>query len=75
MVQPYGTVDTAVRRIHSVHRGVEDGEGSTLLGGEAASKPRQGHASMISSVSNLSNTIIGTGTSCSVSLVVCAESD
>lgn len=42
---------------------VGDSESSALLAGEAAPSVRQkeGHASMLSSVSNLSNTIIGSG--------------
>lgn len=63
MTQPYGAVDTGVRNIHSVHHGVEDNEGSALLGSETVPKLREGHASIISSVSNLSNTIVGSGAS------------
>lgn len=38
------------------------GEGSALLGGEATVKHgRDGHATIISCVSNLANTIIGSG--------------
>ncbi|KAF8555998.1 vacuolar amino acid transporter 5 [Imleria badia] len=61
MVLPYGAVETGVPGIHTEHRGGEDNEGSALLGNEAAPKPREGHAGIISSVSNISNTIIGSG--------------
>lgn len=74
MTQPYGAVDTGVRDIHSVHHGVEDNEGSALLRSEAVPRLREGHASIISSVSNLSNTIIGSGASLSVLLVVWSDS-
>lgn len=68
MTQPYGAVRTGVPDIRTEHRGVEDNEGSALLGSEAVLKSREGHASIISSVSNLSNTIIGSGASLSASL-------
>lgn len=45
----------------------DDGEASALLGGEASGGRKaakvDGHASIISCVSNLSNTIIGSGVS------------
>ncbi|KAF8141578.1 vacuolar amino acid transporter 5 [Boletus edulis] len=60
MVLLYGAIGTGVP--HDEHRGGEESnEDSALLGNEAVSKPREGHASIISSVSNLSNTIIGSG--------------
>lgn len=74
MMHSYGAVETGVRDVHSVHHGVEDNEGSTLLGSEPAPKPREGHASMISCISNLSNTILGTGASFYVLLVAWSES-
>lgn len=41
------------------------GEGSALLGGDATAKKagRDGHATIVSCVSNLANTIIGSGES------------
>ena len=63
MILPYGTVETGVPGIHPEHRGGEDNEGSALLGNEAAPKHREGHANIVSSTSNLSNTIIGSGAS------------
>ncbi|KAG6381647.1 hypothetical protein JVT61DRAFT_246 [Boletus reticuloceps] len=62
MVLLYGAIGTGVP--HDEHRGGEESnEDSALLGNEAVAKPREGHASIISSVSNLSNTIIGSGMS------------
>ncbi|KAF9218957.1 vacuolar amino acid transporter 5 [Gyrodon lividus] len=61
MVQSYGAANTAVADTISDVPSVEESEGSALLGRGAAVKPREGHASIISSVSNLSNTIIGSG--------------
>lgn len=63
MIPPYGAVGTGVPDICTERRGSEVNEGSALLGDEAVLKRRDGHASLISSVSNLSNTIIGSGTS------------
>ncbi|KAG1788255.1 vacuolar amino acid transporter 5 [Suillus plorans] len=58
MVLKYGAVLTT-----AADATVGDSESSALLAGEAAPSVRQkeGHASMLSSVSNLSNTIIGSG--------------
>ncbi|KAI9464237.1 vacuolar amino acid transporter 5 [Boletus coccyginus] len=61
MIPPYGAVGTGVPDICTEGRGSEVNEGSALLGDEAVLKRRDGHASLISSVSNLSNTIIGSG--------------
>lgn len=72
MVLPYGAVETGVPGVQT-HRGGEDNEDSALLGSEAVPKPREGHASIISSISNVSNTIIGSGTS--ASLVMWSKSD
>jgi hypothetical protein len=59
MVQTYGIAredDTEPRE------DIRDGEATALLGGTSATKDRQdGHASITSCVSNLSNTIIGSG--------------
>lgn len=63
MVHQYGALEAGVPGIHASHRGGEDREGTALLGNEAVPRPREGHASIISSVSNISNTIIGSGTS------------
>ena len=66
MVQPYGaTPASAAARDGASERSTLLGEGSTLLGrepGESTAK-REGHATLTSSVSNLANTIIGSGTS------------
>ncbi len=65
MVQAYHAVPVSVE-----HEGPDDGrgaehEGSALLGGKASSvglaKEREGRATLTSSVSNLANTIIGSG--------------
>ncbi|KAF8845066.1 vacuolar amino acid transporter 5 [Paxillus ammoniavirescens] len=63
MVQSYGAANTAVADTSTISedRGVEESEDSALLGRDVAAKPREGHASIISSVSNLANTIIGSG--------------
>jgi hypothetical protein len=60
MVHTYGVApESGIEPTHN------DGEASALLGGDATVKRtgRDGHASLTSSVSNLSNTIIGSGTS------------
>jgi len=53
MTHPYGAIAT---QLPGEDRGVEPGEASALL-----LKHGEGHASIVSSVSNLSNTIIGSG--------------
>ena len=63
MILPYGAIETGVPGIHIEHRSGEDNEASALLGDETVLKPREGHADVVSSVSNLSNTIIGSGAS------------
>jgi hypothetical protein len=65
MVQSYGAANIAVADTSTISedRGVEESEDSALLGRDVAVKPREGHASIISSVSNLANTIIGSGAS------------
>lgn len=70
MTQSYGTVRTGASDIHTEHRDVGDNEGSTLLGSEVVLNSREGYASIISSVSNLSNTIIGSGALFSASCMV-----
>jgi hypothetical protein len=60
MILPYGAVAPSTR---TEHRGAEDNEGSALLGNEAVLKSGEGDANVVSSVSNLSNTIIGSGSS------------
>lgn len=61
MVLPYGAVQTGDLGAHTEHHGGEHNEDSPLLGNEAILMEREGHASIISSVSNISNTIIGSG--------------
>lgn len=58
MVQKYGAVLTA-----AADATIGDNESSALLAGNAAPSVQQkeGHASMLSSVSNLTNTIMGSG--------------
>lgn len=56
MTHPYGAIATRLPGSHTEDPGVESDEVSALL-----LKHREGHASVISSVSNLSNTIIGSG--------------
>jgi hypothetical protein len=65
MVQTYGvaqdndSVPTPTNYVDDM-----DGEGSALLGGDSSLKrtdKADGHASIVSCVSNLSNTIIGSG--------------
>lgn len=60
MVQTYGTVKT--RAADSVDRleGTSS-EVSALLGNGATTQPKAGHATILSCVSNLANTIIGSG--------------
>lgn len=62
MVQLYGTVKTmnGDDLIVDEREGTQS-EGSALLQGNASARPREGHASITSCVSNLSNTIIGSG--------------
>ncbi|KAL0065187.1 hypothetical protein AAF712_007857 [Marasmius tenuissimus] len=65
MVQPYGA---AAANTDGGYEGpdVREGESSALLGGDRdttvkrVAKP-DGHASVVSSISNLANTIIGSG--------------
>jgi hypothetical protein len=65
MVQTYGVAnDTIGEPINHIPG---DGEDSALLGGDSAVKHigrADGHASIVSCVSNLSNTIIGSGMYC-----------
>lgn len=58
MVQKYGAVHTT-----TADATAGDSESSALLAVDATSSVRQkeGHASMLSSVSNLTNTIMGSG--------------
>ncbi|KAH7913827.1 transmembrane amino acid transporter protein-domain-containing protein [Hygrophoropsis aurantiaca] len=60
MVQTYGIAATTAA---DPQPAVGDDEGSALLGSDATSRPpfKEGHATIISSVSNLANTIIGSG--------------
>ncbi|KAL0953758.1 hypothetical protein HGRIS_004947 [Hohenbuehelia grisea] len=64
MVQSYG-VARATGGASEYDEAPGQGEGSALLGGDATSKPQSqhhgGHASIGSCVSNLANTIIGSG--------------
>ncbi|KAG9313011.1 transmembrane amino acid transporter protein-domain-containing protein [Chiua virens] len=59
MMQPYGAASTRVP--DTVHHNIDDNEGSALLGNSSASRPKEGRATIVSSVSNLSNTIMGSG--------------
>ncbi|KAL4065902.1 transmembrane amino acid transporter protein-domain-containing protein [Scleroderma citrinum] len=62
MVQHYGTAKPLDAGDCIVNdREVTLSEGSALLGGDSTAGPREGHASIISSISNLANTIIGSG--------------
>jgi hypothetical protein len=67
MVQTYGVApDNDNEPMPTNYIGATEGESSALLGGDASIKRKDkadGHASIISSVSNLSNTIIGSGES------------
>lgn len=63
MAQSYGAVTAGVAVTHTEHHGAEENERSALLGSETVQKSREGHAGLVSSVSNLSNTIIGSGAS------------
>lgn len=65
MVQKYGAVVTT-----AADPTEGDSEHSALLAGGAAPQFKEGHATIMSSVSNLSNTIMGSGTYfCSIYLV------
>jgi len=63
MVQSYGSTPTAGEDIdNAAHGDIVQGEDSALLGVHATpKKEREGTASMTSSISNLANTIIGSG--------------
>ncbi|KIM90493.1 hypothetical protein PILCRDRAFT_185179 [Piloderma croceum F 1598] len=65
MVQTYGVApDNDSEPIPTNYIDATEGESSALLGGDASIKRKDkadGHASIVSSVSNLSNTIIGSG--------------
>lgn len=67
MVQTYGVVpENDSEPIPTNYIDAAEGESSALLGGDASIKRKDkadGHASIVSSVSNLSNTIIGSGES------------
>lgn len=56
MVQKYGAVVATAADATS-----GDSERSTLLATDATPQQKEGHASIVSSVSNLSNTIMGSG--------------
>lgn len=66
-MSPYGAVENS-EALTGYHQ-AEDNESSTLLGTEALQGPNEGPATIVSSVSNLSNTIIGSGASFPASLV------
>lgn len=62
MVQTYGVAPP--NDAEPTQDTTAEGEGSALLGGDATPKravKRDGHATIISCVSNLANTIIGSG--------------
>ncbi|KAH7890796.1 vacuolar amino acid transporter 5 [Phlebopus sp. FC_14] len=61
MVHTYGAVKPAPADTYDDGPHVGEDEGSALLGRDATAKSIDGHASIVSSVSNLSNTIIGSG--------------
>jgi hypothetical protein len=67
MVQTYGVApDNDSEPTPTNYISATDGESSALLGGDASIKrtgKADGHASIVSCVSNLSNTIIGSGES------------
>jgi hypothetical protein len=67
MVQTYGIApDNDSDRTPTNYVSAGEGESSALLGGDASIKRNDkadGHASIVSCVSNLSNTIIGSGES------------
>ena len=78
MVQAYNAVPVSIEHedSDSDERGAEH-EGSALLGGKASTvglaknnAERVGHATLTSSVSNLANTIIGSGACCRVLHIV-----
>lgn len=60
-MSPYGAVETSEALTGCDQ--TEDNESSTLLGTEALPGANEGPATIVSSVSNLSNTIIGSGAS------------
>jgi hypothetical protein len=63
MVQSYGTPGQASKYTEA-DDSVTVGEGSALLAGDSTAKGQvvEGHASLTSCISNLANTIIGSGT-------------
>ncbi|KAG6832262.1 hypothetical protein H0H87_002158 [Tephrocybe sp. NHM501043] len=69
MIQTYG-----VAHANNAEPGLNAGEGSALLGGvvaksrNGAAQKRDGHASIVSCISNLTNTIMGTG-ACGLSIL------
>lgn len=67
MVQTYGVApDEDSQPTPTNYTDAMEGESSALLGGNASAKgvnKADGHASIVSCVSNLSNTIIGSGKS------------
>ena len=66
MVQTYGVAENRTDTHEHVQEEPQGGESSALLGGDATPKQsrgkRDGAGSLVSSVSNLANTIIGSGT-------------
>ncbi|TDL23915.1 hypothetical protein BD410DRAFT_786588 [Rickenella mellea] len=63
MVQTYGVASPSAASDHGHRIETRSGESSALLGEDATPKKvlRDGHANIVSSVSNLANTIIGSG--------------
>jgi hypothetical protein len=64
MVQPYGSTSTTGHTNADPAQDANTGEDSALLGADATQPHeslRDGTATMVSCVSNLSNTIIGSG--------------
>ena len=72
MVQTYGVAN---EHGDSTHHAPGDEESSALLGGDSTVKrgKLEGHATIVSSVSNLANTIIGSGTRDSLLFNDCAH--
>lgn len=62
MVQPYGTTDYSGVDVEATDYAAS--EDTSLLGAASIGKrkaKREGHATMVSSIGNLANTIIGSG--------------
>jgi len=62
MVQPYGTADNSGVDVEA--RDDATGEETSLLGAASTGRKvmkREGHATMVSGIGNLANTIVGSG--------------